>query len=287
MIDLHAHTTASDGTDAPAELVQIAIQAGIRALAITDHDTMDGCAPAETAAAGTPLRLIAGVELSTRVEEQPDPAFRSAHLLGYFPAGCNPDFPAWLEALRSRRRERNEGMIERLRKLGFEITLDEVSARARNIAGRPHFAQVLLEKGYCDTFEECFERYLGERGLAFVERADPPLEEGVARIRNAGGVPVLAHPVRTIPTLDEAGPTLKRWAAAGLAGVEVWHPSHDVWAQIVYWRLAGELGLAATGGSDYHGVYKPALHLGWGRAGEIQVPGSVLEDLDRLARYAK
>ena len=267
MVDLHCHTTASDGTDAPAALVAKAEALGVTALAITDHDTLAGF---DAISSNGKLELIPGVELSVR----------GAHLLGYFFDGVGAGFREWLESLKAKRRVRNAGIAERLRAAGMDITLAEVEDRGRNVTGRAHFAQVMLEKGYITEWEEAFTRYLGEDAPCYVEREDPEPDEGIERLRDAGAFVSLAHPVR----LRAADPDrlIAEYARAGLQAIEVWHSDHNDADAAHFLSLASQFGLAATAGSDYHGRHKPHVELGSGRGGNIRGRAN-LDDLRRRA----
>ena len=280
MIDLHTHSTASDGTDAPAALVEFAAQAGLIALAITDHDTLAGSD--EAVALAGEVELVRGAELSTRILEESDPASRSAHLLGYFFNDPPQDFRAWLESLKHNRRKRNQEMARLLGEQGVDVTIEEAESLGRNITGRPHFARLMRSKGYVGSWEEAFRRYLGERGSAYVEREDPPIREGIERIKAAGGVTSLAHPARLCKPDAESEAALISWLAEqGLDGLEAWHPDHAESDVSRYLALAGRLGLMVTGGSDYHGENKPGAGLGGWNGGRIP-----LELLDGLHRRA-
>ena len=275
MVDLHSHTDASDGSDAPFELVDNALRAGVTALSITDHDTFAGYHAAKPYALSKGLDLVCGIELSTKY------LGKTVHLLGYFP-GVEPAaaFGTWLLILQEKRRERNQRLVANLRKLGVEITLEEVEALGKTMAGRPHFATILVRKKYVKTMQEAFDKYLAEEGRAFTEREEVPLDEGIQRMREAGGIPVIAHPVRLgrRTAAEEAA-----WIAAakemGMLGLEVRHSDHDAAAVARYTALAARLGLLTTGGSDYHGSYKPDIKLGTGKHGNVSVP---MEWLERL-----
>lgn len=280
MIDLHTHTTASDGTDPPYRLVDSACRAGITALAITDHDTLCGSDEAAPLAEAAGLRFLRGLELSTRVLHETDPTARSVHILAYFPNGPAPDFREWLQTLRERRRARNERMAERLQALGLEVTIEEAEAYGRNITGRPHFARVMKEKGYIRTWDEAFERYLGEHGAAYVEREDPTAAEGIQRIRQAGGIASLAHAYR----LGKRDPSeeeefVRRLVDAGLGAIEAWHSDHDDAYAERCRDYARRYGLLVTGGSDYHGGNKREIALGCGRQSPLGIPLGVFDDL--------
>lgn len=275
MVDLHSHTDASDGSDAPQELIDNALRAGVRSLSITDHDTFAGYFAARSYAASQGLDLLCGIELSTKYEG------KTVHLLGYFPeAEPSEEFSGWLVGLQDKRRDRNRRLVGNLQKLGVEITLEEVEAIGKSQAGRPHFASILLQKKYVKTMQEAFDKYLAENGRAFTEREEVPLEEGIQRMRAAGGIPVMAHPVRLgRRTHEEEIEWITAAAGMGMLGLEVRHSDHDAAAVARYTALAERLGLLTTGGSDYHGSYKPDIKLGTGKNGNVSVPAAWLEKL--------
>jgi hypothetical protein len=275
MIDLHSHTTASDGTYSPAHLVDEARRTGVRILGITDHDTFSGYDQALPLARQAGLELVCGIELSTKLHGH------SVHLLGYF---LNPFlnangfgvFRKWLGDLQASRRERNVRLVARLRELGLNITLEEVQARGGEMTGRPHFAQVLIEKGYVSNLQQAFDEYLDESAKGYVTRREPQFAEAVKNIRDADGIASLAHPVRIREDVATILPELR---AAGLNAIEVYHSDHSAAHTELYRQLAEQHGLLITGGSDFHGAVKPEIRLGTGRGGNLKVP----EDLvDRL-----
>jgi hypothetical protein len=278
MIDLHTHTDQSDGTLSPRELIEEGARVGLEALAITDHDTFAGYEQALEYAARASIELICGVELSTKYRGL------SVHLLAYFLRQApTQEFQKWVSALEASRRLRNLELVEKLRARGVAITLEEVSRRAGKIVGRPHFAAVIVEKGYVASVQEAFDEYLDESAACFVARNEPRFEEAVAQILASGGLPVLPHPgrVTAIPSVLEQEVTQMR--DAGLAGIEVYHSDHSPSECAFYGALAGRLGLAATGGSDFHGAAKPRIALGTGIDGNLNIPNSVLGELRRLA----
>ncbi|MGH9645302.1 MAG: PHP domain-containing protein [Bryobacteraceae bacterium] len=279
MIDLHSHTTASDGTFSPAQLVDEAGRAGVRILGITDHDTFSGYDQAVPLARKAGLELVCGIELSTKLHGH------SVHLLGYFlnpsidpslkPNGLG-DFRTCIGELQASRLDRNVRLIARLRELGVNVTLEEVQARGGGMTGRPHFAQLLVEKGYVRNMQQAFDDYLDESAKGYVNRREPQFEEAVQRIRKAGGIASLAHPVRIREDLAAILPELR---AAGLNAIEAYHSDHDPSKTALYLELAAQNGLLVTGGSDFHGAVKPEIQLGTGRGENLKVP----EDLvDRL-----
>jgi predicted metal-dependent phosphoesterase TrpH len=279
-IDLQSHTTESDGTLAPAELVSLAKGIGLAAIAITDHDTFAGYEKAEPVAAAAGLDLLRGIELNSRLSPAIDPDQRHVHVLAYFPSGApRQKFSAWLAGEQEDRRVRNRRLVEALQKQGIEITLEEVEARGRSMAGRPHFARILVEKGYAADSSDAFQRYIGETAPSYIERETQTTEQAIAIVRDGGGIPVVAHPVRlSLPRALERQ-ILLHLKDAGLLGLEVYHSEHPQNLQAYYLRLADELKLFPTGGSDFHGAAKPDVDLGTGWKHNLQVPR---EFLDRM-----
>ena len=272
MIDLHSHTNESDGSCSPAELIEEALRAGVHLLGVTDHDTFAGYDKAVPVASAAGLELVCGIELSTKLHG------RSVHLLGYFLSETGPaqEFRDWILDMQAARRDRNIRLITRLQELGFDITLEEVQARGRGLTARPHFAQVLLEKGYVSTLQQAFDDYLDESAKGYVYRREPSFAEGVERIRNAGGITSLAHPVRVNGDVSLLMPEL---CAAGLDAIEAYHSDHTPQHVELYLALARRYRLLVTGGSDFHGSAKPGIQLGTGRNGNLRVPAGLLDKL--------
>ncbi len=241
MLELHCHTTYSDGTLTPEALVASALQVDLRALAITDHDTLAGWQPAVDAAQGTDLTIVPGVELSTVYNG------RSLHILGYYP---NRDdlAPCLSERLAGRHR-RAEAMAERLADLGCPIQLPEM--RGEMAPCRPHLAKALVQAGHVASAQEAFERYIGDDKPAYVHYEKFSSQDGIAHLRRCGGVPVWAHPCLfrggTVETV------LSDLVDAGLMGLEVYHPGHSPKQVTRLLALCDRYGLLKTGGSDYHG----------------------------------
>ncbi|HXK01671.1 MAG TPA: PHP domain-containing protein [Verrucomicrobiae bacterium] len=270
MIDLHSHTNESDGTCSPGQLIDEAVRAGVTTLGITDHDTFKGYDQARAAARDAGVTLICGIELSTKLHGQ------SVHLLGYFLADNGlADFRTWILDLQAARRDRNIRLVARLRELGFDITLEEAEARGRGMTGRPHFAQIMLEKGYVKTYREAFDEYLDESAKGYVYRREPQFAEGVERIRQAGGIASLAHPVRVNGDVPAIMPEL---CGAGMDAIEAYHSDHSEADTKLYLGLARHYGLLVTGGSDFHGAVKPGVTLGRG-AGNLEIPGDLVDRL--------
>ncbi len=276
MIDLHSHTTESDGTYTPQELVQEAVSLQLEALAITDHDTFAGYDLALPLAAAAGLDLVCGIELSTKFHG------RSVHLLAYFPnQPPDPEFRGWIESLLASRNDRNARMAQRLRSLGIEITLDEVKAKGRSLTGRPHFARVLVEKGYASSIQQAFDDFLDEGAKGYVDRDEAEFGDSVKRVHRAGGIASVAHPVR-FKGFTLAG-VISEMRDLGLKSVEVYHSDHSAAQTSLYKALAAEYGLAVTGGSDFHGANKPDIQLGTGANHNVSVPLEVLTSLRALA----
>lgn len=279
MIDLHTHTNESDGTLTPAELVDRALAMGLEALAITDHDTLAGYDQAVAPARAGVLDLVCAIELSAKM---PGNA-RSVHVLGYFvhqpPTG---EFRAWVAELLASRRDRNIRLVDQIQKLGVPLQLEEVERVGRSLTGRPHFARVLVEKGYASDYEDAFRKYLDEAAPSFVERDGPALPLAAQRITAGGGLAVIAHPIRLglrDPTAEET--MVRQLKDQGLGGIEVHHSDHSPREVGRYIGYAKKYDLAITGGSDFHGDIKPNIALGTGRHGNVQVPRSVLDALRR------
>lgn len=259
-VDLHTHSTASDGGLTPAELAAAAREAGLVGLALTDHDTVDGLAEFLAAGRAEGLESVGGVELSL---EHP----ATMHLLGLNAAG-ESEIPAALDRLKAFRAERNRRMFDRLRGLGYELSWENLLERSGGgQLGRPHFAAQLVEQGSFETPDEVYEKLLGKGRPGYVDKVRLSPAEGLALIRRAGWAPVLAHPVSLNLAPHQWPPLLGRLAEEGLLGLEVRHPSHDPDQQAFFQGLADRFGLVPTAGSDFHGRYKPAIGLDWVRTG--------------------
>lgn len=275
-IDLHTHTTASDGTFSPAELVRLAQRLGLAAVAVTDHDTANGLDEALEAGRALGIEVVPGIEISA--EFQPG----TMHMLGYFIQPDRPDFAEKLRVLQEARRDRNPIIAAKLNALGLKITMDEVRAAAGSEqVGRPNFARVLLDKGYVSSLGEAFDRYLTKGGPAYVDKFRLSPAESVELIHQGRGLAVLAHPF----TLDLGGQALDTLvadlAASGLDGLEAYYPEHDSDQTRACLELAARHGLAVTGGSDFHGDNKPEVALGSGFQENLAVPAELLEALRR------
>jgi hypothetical protein len=240
MLELHCHTTCSDGTLTPEELVAAAIAAGVKAMAITDHDTLAGWERA-IAAAGEQLEIIPGLELSTVHRE------RSLHILGYYPDRAKLEGP--LQERIAGRKRRAQAMAAKLAALGYPIELPKMPGDMA--PGRPHIAKALLKAGYISNVQDAFTRWIGDGGPAYVQYEKFAAEDGIKLLLGCGAVPVWAHPYLfrggTVETV------LPELVAAGLMGVEVYHPNHSPSDERRLEELCQQYGLLMTGGSDYHG----------------------------------
>ncbi|MGA8027519.1 MAG: PHP domain-containing protein [Bryobacteraceae bacterium] len=284
-IDLHSHTDESDGTLTPAELISVAVRVGLDALGITDHDTFAGYEKAVPFARDARLDLVRGIELNSRLKLPGNEEARYVHLLGYFPSGDpSAGFNDWLSGEREDRRTRNRRLVNALQGRGLDITLEEVEARGRSLAGRPHFARILVQKGYAVNSEDAFQRYLGESAPSYVERESQTTEEAIQIIRGGGGIPAVAHPIRLALTPEVERKLFARLRDVGLLGLEVYHSEHPPQVQARYRALARELDLLPTGGSDFHGTVKPNVELGRGVNGNLRVPRELL---DRMREFVK
>jgi predicted metal-dependent phosphoesterase TrpH len=273
-VDLHLHSTASDGVLSPSELVRYAKSKGLQAVAITDHDTIEGCEEGLSEGARNDFEVIPGIEISA--EHSPG----SMHILGFFLDIHHPLLNERLKYLQKARAERNPKMVEKLKRLGVDITFEEVvKASGGGQVGRPHFANVLLEKKVVRSFQEAFDRFLKKGAPAYVDKFRFTSKEALHFINEAKGVGVLAHPntlgMNGYPELEKL---ILRLVEEGLQGIEVYYPEHSAADMTQYKTLAERHGLLVTGGTDYHGMETNGLDIGVGR-GEMRLPYSIVENL--------
>lgn len=274
MIDLHTHSDLSDGSLSPETLAALAAESELTAVALTDHDTMEGTARFSTACGRLGLRGIAGVEIST------DFGPGTMHVLGYFPGLPEAGFMADLARIREGRQARNARILETLTGLGMPVDAGELAALAgEGVAGRPHIAQALVARGYVQDFRAAFDQWLGKGKPAYHDRYRLAPAEAVTAIVAAGGAAVLAHPFTLRLTNSALRATLDVLVEAGLAGIEVFYPEHPLPLRQLYTTLAKERGLVLTGGSDFHGAMNPAIRIGRG-FGNVRVQDRVLRDLE-------
>ncbi|MFA7159877.1 MAG: PHP domain-containing protein [Kiritimatiellia bacterium] len=274
MIDLHLHSTFSDGSFTPEQLAREAAKAGLSAAALTDHDSIEGVGLFLKACEKESIRGVTGVEISV------DYPRGTMHILGYF-IDCNSKkLNEHIDKLKAGRAARNTDILKKINNLGMPLKMAEVASFAgEGNIGRLHFAQALVARGYVNCNQEAFDRYLAKGKSGYVERDRLTPGGGVAMIVDAGGLPVLSHPF----TLELSPPELEKQvaelAAAGLQGIEVYYPQHNPNLVRKYLALAQKFNLVATGGTDFHGKPMPDIKIGRG-FGSLNVPDSVLAELD-------
>ncbi len=262
-VDLHVHTTASDGQYSPSEIVQMALEIGLKVVGITDHDTTEGVAEAMEAATDTSLEVISGVEISTDVSRS------EVHILGYFVAHRDPELCNVLSRFRVSRIERAQRIIDKLARMGMPLDWDHVRQLASGESiGRPHIAQAMLERQYVSSIDEAFRLYIGRYRVAYADRYKLSPEAAVQTILAAGGLPVLAHPLHV-------GHLVPDLARKGLAGLEAYYTGYTLDDTAFLLDLAEQYGLAVTGGSDFHGRQVQEGH----KLGGVPVPEMVVEGL--------
>jgi len=273
-IDLHTHTTASDGSLTPSQLVRYARQKGLTAIAVTDHDTIDGNAEAMAEGEREAISVVPGVEISV------DYAPGSMHMLGFFIDSSSSGLSDKLRLLQDSRADRNPRIIQKLNDLGVGITYQEViDVSGGGQVGRPHIAQVLLQKGYTRSIQEAFDRYLGKGAPAYLDKFRLEPADAISMIIEAGGVPVLAHPFTlNCASTDELERLVKQLVSLGLAGIEVYYSEHSPQQVFIYESLARRHNLLMTGGSDFHGANVSGIDLGKGRGG-LNIPHAIFEQL--------
>ena len=275
-VDLHIHSTASDGSLSPSGIIEIAEAMGLRAIAIADHDTLEGSAEAMRYRDLTDVEILPAIEISAQF----DPG--AMHVLGYLIRLNEPSLRQTVKIVQEARVKRNHQIIERLQTLGVEITYEEiVEISGGGQVGRPHIAQVLLNKGVVHNIDEAFIKFLRKGCSAYVERYRLQPLEAIQAILRAGGVPVLAHPftlnAKTEGDLDRIVSELKE---SGLKGVEAYYPGPGPARTALYERLADRHGLLVTGGTDFHGTLKPGIQIGIG-SGDLRIPYRLVEELKR------
>lgn len=275
IIDLHTHSNASDGTCTPAEVVTLAFQKGLKAVALTDHDTVSGVDEAlQTAVAlNRQIQVIPGTELSVAYKD------RDIHIVGLCINHHDPGFQHMTSLLISRREERNRKMISNLRQAGIPITMEALKEdNPDTVVTRAHFARFLVENNIVSSPQDAFRKYLDTTTPYYVPREYIQPEEGIALIRQAGGIPVLAHPLHYKLSSNELDALIRRLVKTGLMAIEVMYSNHTKQDEAYARSLATKYHLLPSGGSDFHGTNKPAIDIGTGR-GRLKVPYSYLETL--------
>lgn len=275
-IDLHVHTTASDGTLSGREVVELAAQSGLAAIAVTDHDTVSGYAEAAKAGAELGVEVVPGIEISTKYGG-------AVHILGYYIDPDSDKLRPVLDWVVNDRNERNRKMAELMAADGLPVSYDDMRRRFGDVIGRPHFADILVELGMADTVQDAFDRFVEKGQRYYIPRTILPIESAVEIICAAGGVPVLAHPFQY--KRNDAGlrEIIEYCMDYGLRGMECRYSGYDAEMVAYLERLADEYGLVKTGGSDFHGSNKPHIALGAGINGNLNVPYDFLSELKRTA----
>lgn len=278
-IDLHIHSTASDGTLSPAEIIALAARLGLGAIAITDHDSIAGSREALLHGVPDSLGFLTGVEISA----EPPPSYPGAgsiHILGYGFRLDDPELNRALEKLQDSRRGRNPEIIARLNKLGIDIRIEEVEREAADgQPGRPHIAKLLIKKGVARSMDDAFDRYLGNGKPAYVDKFRIEFSQAIGLINAAGGTPVLAHPcLLELERLEQLDDLLQEMMSMGLKGLEVYYPLNSPEQTRQYSELAARHRLLKTGGTDFHGEIQPEIQLGVGK-GDFHVPFGLYEKL--------
>ncbi len=272
-IDLHVHSTASDGTLTPTELVAEAVRAGLSAFALTDHDTVNGIAEAKAAAAESSVELIPGVELSTEYKE------KEVHIVGLFLDETDPKLLEHLAHFRDNRDNRNQKMYQKLREEGFDITEEALREMFPDaVLTRAHVARFLLEKGYIKSISDAFEKYIGDGCRCYIAREKITPQESIGLIHEAGGIAVLAHPILYHMSDERLRELITDCKSCGLDGIEALYSTYQPGDERYIRRLADEYDLKLSGGSDFHGSNKPHIQLGSGM-GHLFIPYEILENL--------
>ena len=270
-IDLHTHSTFSDGTFTPLQLVKYAEEKGLKAFAITDHDTTEGIKEAKSIE--TNVEVISGVEISTRYDK------KEIHIVGLYVNENDADLNKQLKYYREKRVTRNFEILEELNSLGVDITIDDVKESCTgDVISRAHIAKALVSKGFVGSYTEAFDRYLGDNKCAYVPRETLNYEESMELITKAGGVPVLAHPLLYKMSDTNLENMMVKLRQKGLKAVEVYYSTHSNSDTQHVMAMANRVGLIYSGGSDFHGATKPKIDMGTGM-GKLAVPYEILEKI--------
>lgn len=275
-VDLHVHSNASDGTLTPSEVVHLALQKNLAAIALSDHDTVKGVPEAISAAEGTTLEVVPATELSCYYQNV------EIHVLGLFVDYKDADFQAKLEELEQERMQRNLDMIALFQRDNISITLEELQAgNPRSVITRAHFARVLVEKGYCKDKNAAFDRYVGVGCPYYLPKPQITPELSLPLITKAGGIPILAHPMLYKLGYHQVEELIQYLIPLGLKGIEAYHSSNNISQSDKLRSLALKYHLVVSGGSDFHGANKPDIELGTGRGG-LRITESILDAIKQL-----
>lgn len=273
-VDLHVHTTASDGTYSPEEVVKLAKEQGLRAIAITDHDTVKGLKEATLAGIKYEVEVIPGCELSVEYPKG------QMHIIGLWISKEPKYVAAELQFLRDKRHSRNKDIVGKLQGLGIDISYEDVLdiVEPGSTVGRPHIARVLVKKGVVKDVNEAFTKYIGPNGLAYVPKTKFTPEKAISTLKKEGGTVILAHPFSLNLTFEELKAELIKFKGLGLDGMEVFYSEHTEEQTNLYLSLCKKLDLLVSGGSDFHGTVKKDIYLGKGR-GNLKIPYSLVEKM--------
>lgn len=276
-IDLHTHSTASDGTCTPTELVTLAASVGIKLLALTDHDTLSGIAEAQKAGRKCGVEVISGIELSV------DWQGTDIHMLGYGMERADSPIEHLLNWVQQERVRRNERIVARMAADGVDVTMQQLKQRYPGATiGRPHFARVLMEQGRAESVKDAFRKWLNPGRPYYLPRTKVTLKQAVDAVSESGGVPVLAHPLQYGFELGKLEQFVAEFAGIAKGGMEIYYTGYTESQRQQLTELAEEYHLFATGGSDFHGENKPQIHLG-----ELEVPRSVADSLYAYRKESK
>lgn len=278
IVDLHTHTSVSDGSDSPAELVRKAANAGLAAVAVTDHETVAGLKEAVEAGVLHGIEVVRGCELAV------SSPYGEAHILGLWLSSETQGLEEAFARIREARNARNQEMVERFRRAGYDVSYDELLGAARGESvGRPHMARLLVQKGVCASAREAFCRFLGDDKPMYAPRDVPTPAEGLALLKREGATTVFAHPMLLKAPPEGLALLIDDMVGEGLDAIEAYHPEHDARATRRALSFAKRYGLALSGGSDYHGDARPDTRLGTGK-GDLRVSLDVLENLRAVRR---
>ena len=278
-IDLHLHSTFSDGTDSPAALVEQAASLGLAAIALTDHDTVAGVPEVLAAGERLGVETVPGIELSSDYRDN------NIHILGYFVDPASDALRSVMDWITFERDERNRKLCAMLAADGFDVSMEELlSEYPASVLGRPHIAEHLMRKGYVSSVKEGFDRYLEVGRPYFLPKRRISVARAVETIRLAGGVSALAHPFEYRYPENEVLELIEFARDTGVQAMECYYSTHSPESQAQLLRLAEKYGLGVTGGSDFHGTRKPQIHMGTGINGSLRVPETVLTELKNLHR---
>lgn len=279
IIDMHVHTSKSDGTYTPEGVVRLAQKVGLKAMAITDHDTVAGVSCAQKAAEGSRLEIIPGIEISVG-------NMGSTHILGYFVDTNNRDLNNVIKLVQNGRKERNYELIEKLRRQGFRITYEDVAKFAKtDVVGRSHISQYIQVTGQTDDSRYFFKKYMADGGLAFVHRGTVAEKQGIEAILSAGGLPFLAHVTYFKMSYIEKEKVIKRLISYGLKGIEGFYSNYTLEDEVFCDYICRKYGLLKSGGTDFHGTRRRGVYLGTGR-GNMCVPYDLLDPIKKAVGKA-